>query len=177
MALFKVVNVTDQAMGGRGSFLDLGAANGNKTFGVGRHVLLEAKDKRFLPDCVLAWRDQGLVKIVDAESDDTLPETANDITPKSVNPVEEAKASEEDFDDVPALTEAVPARLSGENTGPMEGSTAQMQAKVTDAAAEERYSTDLSPIPGDQPKSVDESEAFTIRAPKSKSPGSVVKSK
>jgi hypothetical protein len=176
MALFKVVNTTDKAMGGRGSFLDLGVDNGNKTIGVGRHILLEAKDKRFLPECVVSWAQQGLVNVLPAdENDDTFSQT--DITPKSVSPVAEVTASDEDFDDVPALSEAVPAKMGDENLGPVEGSTAQMQAKVTDAAAEERYSTDLSPIPGETPKNVDDSDAFTIKAPKAKMPGSVVKSK
>jgi hypothetical protein len=166
MPAFKVLNVTHQATKTRGFFLDLGVQNGNKNMGVGKHVILDVANKHLLPECVLTWAKDGWVQISELNKDsdmDTAP--AADITPKTLNPFTEANG-ENEFDEVPSLDDAVPARLPSENLGPVEGSTAQL-ANVTGAAAEERYSQDLSPIPGETPRSVDSSDDFTIKAPKS----------
>ena len=177
MQSFRIVNITAQTEKTRGHFLDLGVAYGNKNIPAGRSIVLEAKNVNLLPECVLDWQKKrwAAVEALTEEATASVVEQPanNEITPKTVSPVTEA--ADDDFDDVPALSEAVPAKLSGENTAPVDGSTAQMAtAKITEAAAEERYSTDLSPIPGATPRNVDNTDEFTVRAPNAEMPGSVI---
>ena len=176
MPAFRITNISNIATKTRGHFLDMGSEHQNKSMSVGGQLVLEAKSFDLLPACVLGWRADGLVRVVNLDDGAEIsPAFSGELTPKSVNRFNEVN-SEDEFDAEPNLDEAVPARVPTESTGAMAGDISQM-VKISDAAAEERYSTDMSPFPGEKAKSVDDNEQFTIRAPKSGGPGSVVRTR
>jgi len=179
MSAFRITNVSNISTQSRGFFLDLGIDNGGKHIGVGQQIVLEANSYDLLPGCVHDWARQAFVRVVDLDKDGGsvvagFP-VSGELTPSTINPISEARG-EDDMDEEPDLSDAVGARMpSTENTGPIAGSLDQMgSTRITDAAAEERYSKDLSPIPGETPKNLDDTERFTVRAPRSKHPGSVI---
>ena len=181
MSAFRITNVSNISTQSRGFFLDLGVDNGGKHIGVGQQIVLEAKTYDLLPGCIHDWAKQSFIRVVDLDKEGGVVvggfPVGGELTPGTVNPISEARG-EDDMDGEPDLSDAVDARTpSVEHTGPIAGDMSQMsgiKTRITDAAAEERYSKDLSPIPGETPKNLDDTEQFTVRAPRSKHPGSVI---
>jgi len=177
MKKFKISNVTNLATGSRGFFLDLGAANGGRHIGVGKHIVLEANSLEVLPEGVLKWANKNWVKIHEMGSEDMqvagLP-ASQELTPSAINPISELK-DDDISNEEPSLSDAHEAKLiNNEHTGPIEQDVTKT-ARISDAMAEERHSLDISPIPGDQPKELGDASKFTVKAPRSKHQGSIVK--
>ena len=177
MPSFKITNVSNVATGSRGHFLDMGVANGGRHIPVGGCIVLEAKNLELLPPCVLSWSKKGLVRVTNIDDGDSVVAgPAADVTPSAINPVSEMKG-DDIMDDEPDLSDAHEAKLPEmEGTAPIDQSNAQT-AKISDAMAEERHSLETSPIPGDVPVELGDAHKFSVKAPRSKQPGSVVKSK
>jgi hypothetical protein len=182
MPAFRITNVTNKATNARGHFLDLGQENGGKHLRVGGQAVLNASSYDTLPSCIHNWADKHWIRVVNLDKDGEhvggLP-TDGELTPSQINPVREMQGA--DFgDDEPELADAHEAKLPAtEGTAPILQTHKQQSApnntKVTHAAAEERTSTDISPIPGDRPVNVDDTAQFTVKAGRSTQPGSVVK--
>jgi len=185
MKAFRVTNVTNLALGSRGHFLQMDETYQNRTIPVGGNIVLKAEFYELLPQYIQEWAAKNWVRLYDmtaVEGDGYIAglRAGGEITPSSINPIKEMKGSDLIEDDEVDLTEAFEAELkTSESTGPIVESTSQMQpsVKITQALQEERHSHDLSPIPGETPKTLDDSEKFTVRAPRSKQPGSVVRTR
>lgn len=131
------------------------------------------------PQVLEEWEDKKWVKIQDA--DDRTPVTKESMVTPGLA-VNEAKGEEvidklndeldeEEFD----LGNAKEADLVG-GPVPLQGIEQHPRAKVSLGSENENVGGGLSPIPGDRPVSVDESDKFTVRAPRIHGVGSVVKS-
>lgn len=176
---FRITNITNIATQSRGFFLDLGADNGGKHIGVGKNVVLEANSYDTLPACVIGWAEKNFVRVLDLGEKLVVggPAMDGEMTPSGINPVSEARGSEEDeFDAEPDLSSAVVAALPDqENFNPInQSSSGHAKTRISEAMAEERSATDISPIPGDRPMSVDDTADFTVRAGRSNQPGAVI---
>lgn len=166
----RILNTTMAISPPRGFALDLEG----KYIGPGREITIELP---VIPVILEEWTRKGWARFQDAD-DKTPISTPGEaaVTPGTV--VNEAKPSdfeEEEFD----LALAKEASLPHEATpAPIEQSNAQMQgAKVSFSMGEATTDADhLSPIPGDKPRSVDESDKFSIRAPRADAVGAVIKS-
>ena len=141
-----------------------------------------------IDDVLEVWQSNKWCKVQDA--DDKTPVTKETETTISPSLLGEAKASAVDSlddsldEDIMDFSMAKEAALSAdvlEKTGPVPmqsiNQMPQARAKVTLGTREPAGLTDsVSPIPGDRPTSIDNSEAFTVRAPRQSGPGAVVKS-
>lgn len=174
MKSFKVTNVTNLANGTRGFFLDTGTAYGDKLIAVGKSIILEAQSLDTLPESVNMWATKGWVRIHEAGKEELLAglQPNQEITPSAINPIREMN-SDDISETEPNIADAQEAKLN-ESTAPINQAPVQT-AKITDAAAEERLSTDLTPIPGESPKELGDAAKFTVRAPRSKHQGAIVK--
>lgn len=175
MKTFKITNVTHVSTGGRGFFLDLGSEGGGRHIGVGKTISVTAASVDAIPAGIQKWAAKKWVRIQEVGSEEVLAGLAvnQELTPSAINPVSEAKA-EDDFNAEPDISMANEAVLAGEEAGPISQSHAQT-AKITDSAAEERHSSDISPLPGDKPRDLGDAELFTVKAPKTDHVGGVVK--
>lgn len=188
MKVFRITNVTNIATGSRGHFLQMDEElHKNKMIPVGGQYILKAERYEHLPAYVMDWAEQNWIKVhdMDAEKGDGYVaglRMSGEITPSSINPIKEMKSQdimmneEEEID----LNEAFEAKLpdTSESTKPILESIAQSHSpKISQAMQEERHSTDLSPLPGEKPVELDDSSKFTVKAPRSRQPGSVVKTK
>lgn len=177
MASFRVVNVTNQIQA-PGFFLDFGE-KASKILGAGKHTVLQAENYDTLPEFIHEWVDKGYAKVYSAADNTQISGTVSgEITPSQVSPVREMSGEDlphlDDFmEDEPDLEVAREAAL------PISQSTAQMRpkARVSLGQESENYSAQdgLSPIPGDRPVAVDNSEAFTIKAKGGRHVGGVIK--
>lgn len=161
-----------------GHFLDFGG----KLIAPGKFELLDVIG---IDSVLESWANQGLVQIRDAQEGTLLASAPNVETYKQ--PVQTVAASEldleeDDFD----LSEAKEAVLPNQGTeqqitGIMQ-STAQSNIGEVPArvrispSLEDRgpESRDPSPIPGEKPRSIDDSDKFTIRAPRTQGVGAVI---
>ena len=175
MKMYKITNVTNLATGSRGFFLDVGKEAGGHLINIGKHLVMEAKGLEMLPAIIQKWAAKGWVRIHEVEKGEQVAglQAGQEITPKAITPVREMN-SDDISEEEPSLAEALEAKLATEITAPIDQSNAQT-AKVSEAAAEERYSTDLSPLPGDKPKELGDAAKFTVKAPRTKHQGSIVK--
>lgn len=184
MPAFRVVNVTHQKTP-RGHFLDFGE-KANKILGAGKQTVIQAESYEMLPDFVHDWVATGQAKVFNATGGEQLSgSVSGEITPASLNPAREVRGEEfpdvDDFtEDEPDLSTALDAALPHEQGGAISQSTAQMaspKAKVSLGLETESYQANdgLSPIPGDRPRSVDNSDAFTVRAKGGKHVGGVIR--
>lgn len=139
-----------------------------------------------VPEILERWEAIGWAKVKDA--DDKTPVTKPSeaaVTPGTQ--VNEAASSSMDLEDdiFPDMAVAKEASLPMEGAGPAplqsisqsdSGEAARARTKVTFGTSDRPGLADsVSPIPGDKPTSVDNSEAFTVRAPRHNGPGAVVK--
>lgn len=181
----RVTNITRQTQGGNGKILDPGDKFGNRLISSGHSMTFDCIDG-VMPDCVSDWLEKNFVRVHNASDGTLVAGPSNgEITATSITPAREVVASkfdknlddEENFD----LDDALEATLPDEITKPISGDLRQQsvpktRARVSLGTREEKSSgSDLSPIPGDRPRSVDDSEQFTIKAPRSHAVGSVVK--
>lgn len=179
----RVTNITKNP--GR-RFLDPGDKYGNRIIAPGHSMFFDTPDGTY-PECIQPWIEQNWVKIEDAKSGSLLSApVSGELTPGLVSPIREMRSSDEHDDfgediDLEDAREAIlPGHLAGkspiESTSPMVPDTRQQRAKVTTALRDEQVpaSQGFSPIPGDTPRSVDESDKFTIKAPRSHAVGSVI---
>lgn len=176
MKKFRITNVTNLATGNRGFFLDLGKDLGGRHIAVGKSIMLESNSLDTLPEGIQKWAVKGWVKIHEGDNQEQVAglQSSQEMTPSAINPVSEAKA-DDIMNEEPSLGDAHEAKLlSNEVTAPIEQDITQT-ARVTDAMSEERHSLDISPIPGDQPKELGDASKFTVKAPRSKHQGSIVK--
>jgi hypothetical protein len=131
-----------------------------------------------MPFLLEEWEAKGWVKIQDA--DDKTPVSMPVPSEKAVTPgtqlneVSDSLMEEEELD----LTVAKEAALVGaekDSHVPLQDINQAPKAKVSLGSEDENMSSGLSPIPGDRPVSVDDSEKFTVKAPRSQGPGAVVR--
>lgn len=180
----RVTNITKRA-GGPGHFLDPGDKFGNRMIAPGHSMLFECKDGH-VPDCVDEWLATNSVMVEDAMNGNLIAgPVSGEISPGQISPVREMTGADDDDDlfgenDID-LNEAREAQFPGndiitENTDPIRGNISQQRrARVSLGSRDEGSGGQgLSPIPGDIPRSVDESDQFTIKAPRSHSIGTVI---
>lgn len=125
------------------------------------------------------WEEKKWVKIQDADDKTpvTPPKEVAAVTPGTqLNEASDDLLEEEELD----MSIAKEAALTAEEAGgpvPLQNITQAQsaRAKVSLGSEDEKVMGGLSPIPGDRPVSVDESEKFTVKAPRSTGPGAVVK--
>lgn len=180
-----VTNVT-QRNGSAGHFLDPGEAFGNKLLGPGRSMYFDCVNGH-LPDIIERWGDA--VTVHDAASGDALSgPVAHEISRGVVSPVREMTGTqdgvEDDFMDGEelnlddAVQAVIPSRLTDERTAPIAGSLRQQQAPRARVSLgsrnEEVIGGEISPIPGDRPRNLDDTERFTVKAPRSHAVGAVI---
>jgi hypothetical protein len=139
-----------------------------------------------IPQILEEWQENKWCKVQDA--DDKTPVTKDSVITPGLQ-VNEAKASkvdtldddldEEGFD----LTVAKEAALTGNEPvgGPVPihpiNQAERAKAKISLGTEDGMNLADThSPIPGDRPVSVDDSDKFTVRAPRQNGPGAVVRS-
>jgi len=141
-----------------------------------------------VPEILERWVEAKWAKVVDA--DDKTPVTKESeatVTPGTqVNEVAAADLDvlEDDIFDFSVAKEAALPSDVAETMGPAPlqpinqmPAAEQPRAKVTLGSEDKMNMADtVSPIPGDKPRSVDNSDAFTVRAPRHQGPGAVVKS-
>lgn len=180
----KVVNTTKR-LGGVGHFLDPGETFGNKIIGPGYSMLFDCPGGAY-PGCVEDWLDKGSVVVYDAVSGDVVDGAplAGDVTRGVIAPVREMNGYQdddlfgEDDLDLGAAREASMPEQTTENTMPIQGELAQQhhpRTRVTRGRLDEEIvGGEISPIPGDRPRSVDDSEKFTVKAPRASHVGGVI---
>lgn len=169
------------------------AAKGKPGFGLefqGHYVAANRQlviDLPVIPVTLEDWQARGWIRIEDAEAAPVSRPGEATVTPGTV--VQEAVASEvlaadpgedlleEEFDLAIAKEATMPVTDAGTTIlGSMLQTPEGVRASVSLGSSEETVPADhISPIPGDRPRSVDESEKFTVRAPRSHSIGAVVK--
>lgn len=169
---FRVVNITNHVRP-PGHFLDSGKENGDRLIGVGKSITIQAQSADHLPEYVRSWLDKGYVRVY--KSDGTLlesaPPMAGELSPGSVGPIREMSAEVYDngfYEDEPDLSAAVPAAMP-ERMAPIIQSTAQSSpsSRVRVSLGSENEGVpagEISPIPGDRPRSVDDSDKFSVKA-------------
>ena len=179
------IRVTNITRPGKGShFLDPGEDFKNKLIAPG-HSMLFATPGGLIPDFVEDWKAAGWIMIHNADTGGVLAgPVSGEITPRMVNPVRPATATDDlrnddFFDEDPDLADAQEANLEP-ITGIL-GNTSQMSqargARVSLGSRDEgSASGELSPIPGDRHVNLDEGMP-SIRAPRSHAIGAVISSK
>lgn len=173
-----VTNIT-QKNGGAGYFLDPGEAYGNKLIGPNRSMTVDCPGGH-IPEFVQTWGDA--VTVHDASTGDLMAgPAAGEISPATLSPVREMTGSQDDdflndegdFD----LNDARDAFMP-EQSRPISGDLSQMskpRARVSlGTRSDEVVGGEISPIPGDRPRSLDDSEKYTVRAPRSHAVGAVI---
>lgn len=173
MKKFRVKNTTHKKHPPFGYFLD----HESKLFGADKSIVIDAPDE-VLPDTIQKWADEGLVSVADMTSGEIINGEAQSIVTAGTRVNE---ASGQEYDDGDEL--GFDPELAKEATLPNGAHMPSIQqmpaakARVTLGTETENHgNTDsLSPIPGDRPRSVDDSDQFTIRAPRSQQVGAVVK--
>jgi hypothetical protein len=172
----RVTNITHQT-NPPGFFLDPGETFGNRILGATKSMLVEYQHE--LPDIFQEWAKKHWVTIHDAKDGSVLAgPIAGEITPGAVSPVREMSGADDLEDDEPDLADAREAVLTRATPGHAPD-TRQVQeqpkVRVTLGTETESHSVlGMSPIPGDRPRSIDDSEKFTIKAPRSQGVGGVL---
>ena len=165
-------------------------SNGGPGFGLefqGNYIASNRQlvvDIPVIPVTLEEWQTKGWIKIEDADAAPVSNPGEAAVTPGIVvaevsaskvlaEDTEEDLLAEEEFD----LSVAKEATLPADAITGILGSTEQStRANVTLGLSEERVaSDDVSPIPGDRPRSVGNADKFTVRAPRSVGVGAVVK--
>lgn len=184
MGTFRITNVTNLATGSRGHFLQMDVEHANKMIPVGGQVILKADRYEHLPQYIMSWADKNYVKVHDLDKENGHIagfKLDGEITPSSINPIREMNSLDIDMEeDEIDLSGAFEAKLPDtiEKTAPINQNIDQMsKVKISQAMQEERVSSDLSPIPGEKPVEIDNSSHFTVKAGRSKQPGSIVKTR
>jgi hypothetical protein len=189
----RVTNITRQKYPA-GQFLDPGKTFGNKLISPGRAMIFDCPDGH-IPDIVAQWAEEGKVAIHNAmDGAVIMGPIGGEITPGTVAPVHQVTRKsleqhdiDELFNEEPDLADALeatmPEGLPFEKTRAMSPDTRQMQTPLQNSArvslgkrdeGSQVQHTEISPIPGDRPRSIDDSDKFTIKAPRSHAVGSVI---
>jgi hypothetical protein len=188
-AKIMVTNITHKN-GGAGVFLDPGEVYGNKILGPGRSMTFDCVGG-VLPDVLEVWGN--MVAVYDAEKGtEVLGAGGGELTPGTVSPVREMAGAvdgdpkDDDFleDEEPNLDSAIDAVMPGgqmpaERTGPISGDLRQQapppRARVSlGSRSDEVIGAELSPIPGDRPRDLDNSQQYTIKAPRANHVGGII---
>lgn len=136
-------------------------------------------DLPVIPAILEEWKSKGWARLEDAteqtplskpgEADVTRGTVVQEVAATTVDALDE----EEEFN----LFDAKEASLPADSTAPIDQAPEQdaSRARVTLGTAEEHMDAGaVSPIPGDRPRSVDDSDEFTIRAPRAPGVGAVI---
>lgn len=180
-----LVTNTSQKRGGAGLFLDPGEAYGNKIIGPGRSMTFDCPGGH-LPDILQVWGDN--VSVYDALSgSEVLGASDGELTPGVVSPVREMAGAydgdpkHDDFlleEEEPDFADAREAVLTSQMAGPIAGDLRQQsapRAKVSlGSRSDEVVGGELSPIPGDRPRDLDNSQQYTIKAPRAQHVGGII---
>ena len=185
MPAFRITNISNITTQSRGFFLDMGVDNGGKHIGVGQSITVQADRSELLPPCLADWQNRGLVRIINLDetsADLSSFSTVGDgLTPSTINPIREMKSADinEDEDDLD-LSEAQEAALP-ELSRPMDQRAAESFSPKTKISGvlEDVTTTakDLSPLFGEKATETDNFSKYTIKAPRSKHQGGIVRSK
>ena len=172
MKKFRIMNTTHQAQPPAGFVLYYAG----KPFRAGRHVVI---DEATIPEIIQQWAQKGWVHVQNAETGDTLAggeAYAGGVIAgakvDSLIPEGEIEHDEIGFDPAAAVEASLPRTAAGAHMPPTDQGG---RVRTTPALAEERHSQDISPIPGETPRSVDDSGHFTVRAPHNAGLGAVMK--
>jgi hypothetical protein len=143
----------------------------------GKHVTVDIPT---IPEILEDWIKIGKARVEEVTDATTLSALAETVVTKGTD-IQEATADDNfEEDDIFDLSDAKEATLVSADPAPKAtvglDSAPKRGAKVSLGSQDENLVADgLSPIPGDKPVSIDNAEAFTIRAPRSNEPGSVVR--
>lgn len=118
--------------------------------------------------------DGTVVEEASAPKEDLPAQAKVDTVAGSQLPEDELTNMDDEFDPSLAKEASLPGVTPGAHLPPIDqDSAAKARVSMTGAESE---GTSLSPIPGDKPRSVDDADAFTVKAPRSAGVGAVVKS-
>jgi hypothetical protein len=183
LKLVRISNITN-VKNPPGFFLDFAGA----LIGAGKHAVVDLskinqeKHPGSTLDRLQTWVSEGKARVVDAGSGApiTVPEDT-DVTPgtrfnevaSSQLPASDAEDFEEDFDPSLAKEADMPHTASVGAHAPNTASVAN--TKVSLSGEEPNWdNSGTSPIPGAKPRYVDDSEQFSVRAPRAPGLGGVV---
>lgn len=134
-------------------------------------------------DCLQRWVKEGIAKVVDAGDNSPIAEAVeNEFTPgtrfnevaSSQLPETDSDDFEEDFDPALAKEADMPATATVGAHSP-DNRNVGAAPKVSLSGEEPNWdNAGTSPIPGSKPRYVDDSEKFSVRAPRSTGPGGIV---
>jgi hypothetical protein len=170
-----VTNVSNRK-GGAGRFLDPGKDHGNRLFGVGRSMTFDCPGG-ILPEMIKTWGDDCTVH--DAlDGTEVLGTVNGELTPAKLTPAHELQNREFMEDEEPNLKDAVDAALPKNSFGPIAGDLRQQvhpRVKITEGHQDDEViGGELSPIPGDRPRDLDNSQQYTVRAPRGQHVGGII---
>lgn len=132
----------------------------------GQPLVIEAEH---VPEEIDQWMAKGWVRVVDAESGDMLSPPVEYVQTAGARPdavTQNDDLDEFDFDPSTAKEARLPA--NGELQPTAQG------AKVS-LSLEDQGNAEHSPIPGDKPRSIDNSDQFTVKAPRTQGVGAVIR--
>ena len=170
---YKILNTTNNLQA-PGYFLDF---NG-QTFGPGRQITVHQ-----MSDVIMQWVAEGKVHAMKSNGEAIGSVASSSVALTPFNRLHEVTQTEfsEDEDDI-NLSDANDAALPRtEATAGIMQSTSQSydnKAHVSIGLTEENNTNNslaTSPIPGNKPVSVDDSDKFTVKAPRTTSVGAVIK--
>lgn len=182
MKKFRISNTTHLSSGPTGHMLDYEG----KLFAPGRvPIVIEAET---LPPLIEAWQGKGWVRVTDAVSGDvvgmdvatqpivTAGTRVHEADPRALDEHEFPLEDEVGFDPQTAREADLSVGAHAPNTQQMPENASR--ARISLGMEEEPQSLEgLSPIPGDRPRNVDDTDKFTIRAPRNTSVGGVIPSR
>lgn len=183
-----VTNISNQR-GGAGLFLDPGEDYGNRIIGPGRSMTFDCPGG-VLPDILHVWGNNVVVHNALDGMEIGAP-AGGELSPGMVSPVREMAGAldgdpkrddfldEEEPDFADAVDAIMPSQMASERVGPISGDLRQQsggaRAKVSlGSRSDEVVGGQLSPIPGDTPRDLDNSQQYTIKAPRTQHVGSII---
>lgn len=187
--MIRVTNITNRNAPA-GEMLDMGEDFKGVVIAPGRSKILRPPGGQ-VPDFLMDWVARGKVVIHDGSSGDSLgsgAEYGTDLTPKRVAPVREANGEQDldnnEIDGEPDLSEeeAVEAAMprAGAVLGRMQGTEQAPRARVElgmseGTGADEVIGGELTPLPGERPRDIDNAQNFTVKAGRQRGPGAVIR--
>lgn len=168
----RVTNLTHSVQPPTGFFLDFD----NKFLPAGRALTIEVS---VIPQAVQEWADKGWAKIQDADSGEHLSGPGEAVVTAGTRINEVADSQYDEFDDIgfnpeDAREAALPNGAHMPPIGQMEQPRARVSLGMSETVNTANADFGHTPLPGETPRSVDDSAAFTIRAPRSQEVGKII---
>lgn len=172
----KLTNTTPLVMPPHGMALDYK----NTIIPANKYAILSLEH---VDELLETWVTRGWVKLNQADTGELLSKPSelaitagtkiNEVAVSQLPQSDDSLDEEIDFDPSNAREAAMPAGHMGDisqQSSPPIGARVSLGSESDGGA-----NIGLSPIPGDRPRSVDDAEAFTVKAPRHVGPGAVIK--